>query len=100
MYQSKCDTYHYIEAVNKQGLCGYHDWRMPEIKELESLVVLGSEPTIDNTIFPNTWKNIFWSATTYADDTSQAWFVNFYSGITYFTDKRQAGQVRLVRTIK
>ena len=35
---SDCDTYAYKNAVNKKGLCGANDWRMPNGSELFSLV--------------------------------------------------------------
>jgi len=33
-----CDTEKYVVAVNATGLCGFTDWRMPTIGELESIV--------------------------------------------------------------
>ena len=35
---SECNTYAFTNAVNKQGLCGAKDWRLPNNEELKGLV--------------------------------------------------------------
>lgn len=68
-YPEKCDTQKYVVDVNElnvNGLCGYSDWRMPEIDELISLIKpLGTTntPMIDSDYFPNTNLFFFWSDT-------------------------------------
>jgi hypothetical protein len=70
---------------------GHQDWRMPNVKELFSIVDFdrggdGSNPAIDPTFFPNTTINdAYWTSTLYAafpDDV--AWVVNFFDGIVYY----------------
>ena len=36
--KDNCNTYAFTNAVNKQGLCGANDWRMPTRDELQGLV--------------------------------------------------------------
>ncbi len=36
--KDNCNTYAFTNAVNKQGLCGAKDWRMPTNEELQGLV--------------------------------------------------------------
>jgi hypothetical protein len=44
-----------VDGSNNEGLCGFTDWRVPTIKELEGLVDAGSyNPAIDSGYFPNT----------------------------------------------
>lgn len=40
----RCDTQAYIDEVNKNGLCGYKDWRLPTPNELYGLLDLGASP--------------------------------------------------------
>jgi len=52
----------YQNAVNSSALCGYTNWRMPTLAELESLVLTGvGSPTIDTVWFPNAVAS--WSLT-------------------------------------
>jgi hypothetical protein len=98
---SNCDTHAYVQEVNKQGLCGANDWRMPSRKELLSIVDNGQyKPAIDTGFFPNTSGTHFWSSSPYADQANLAWQVNFQYGEALTAEKGQGSQVRLVRREK
>ena len=98
---SNCDTHAYAQEVNKQGLCGANDWRLPTRKELLSIVDNGQlKPAIDGNYFPNTPSAHFWSSSPYADKTGLAWQVYFQYGEALTAEKGQDGQVRLVRREK
>ena len=45
----------FLQAVNSSALCGYRDWRLPEIEELKTIVKTTStkSPSIDTSFFPH-----------------------------------------------
>jgi hypothetical protein len=76
-----CDTEKYVADVNTNALCGYTNWRMPTVDELQGIVHLGrSNPSIDPTYFPNTPGSPFWSGSPYAGNSYNAWYVYFGDG--------------------
>jgi hypothetical protein len=77
---------------------GYTDWRLPNLKELISIVNYEKvSPAINTTAFPNTQSTFYWSSTPYADGATFAWFFSFYGGNPYNGNKTLAGYVRCVR---
>lgn len=83
----------YVASLNSSGLgCGYTDWRLPQVLELESLVHAGySKETcgtaacltnadwLESKGFTNVQKD-YWSSSTTADSAYGAWYVNISSG--------------------
>jgi hypothetical protein len=103
-YQAgRCDTEKYLADVNAVGLCGFHDWRMPTVKELEGIADLGrTSPTIDPTYFPNTVSSYFWSGSPSpippASASANAWQVHFGGGYAGYYGRADGGDaIRLVR---
>ena len=98
---SPCDTESYVEAVNDQRLCGVSDWRLPTRAELASLVNSGrSQPALADELFGDLEADAYWSATPLAPDPTQAWTVEFDSGIVSTASKTLTLPVRLVREVK
>ncbi|MBK1641535.1 hypothetical protein CKO12_06515 [Chromatium okenii] len=90
----------YVTSVNATGLCGFNDWRMPDVKELVGIVNHGkTDPTIDTNYFLNMPSDSgFWSGSPLAYDSYGAWGVYFYDGYAYGYDFRYFDfHVRLVR---
>jgi len=59
----------------------YSDWRLPNVKELTSIVnYQNSSPAINATYFPATVSGNYWSSTTYKPNTATAWYVSFSGG--------------------
>lgn len=78
-------------------LGGYSDWRLPNINELKSIRDMSrSSPAIEAT-FANTASNYYWSSTSYAADTTNAWDVDFGNGVVDWFNKTGSGYVRCVR---
>jgi hypothetical protein len=83
-------------------MAGRRDWRLPNIKELQSIVDYKThDPSIDTTIFPGAWASNYWSATTFVINTEGAWPMDFYDGdnnIMVFTSNKSISYyVRAVR---
>jgi len=93
-----CNTQAYVARVNAAGWCGATDWRMPTIKELESLVSFDRySPAIDTDFFPRTNSSNFWSGSPGAYGSNGAWYVYFNNGYSFDDYRDGSGQVRLVR---
>lgn len=87
-----------LQAAESAGFAGHSDWRLPDIKELGSIVDLACyDPAINATVFPNTPSNWFWSASPYAGSVSSAWYVHFFNGHDGFGSLTGYPRVRLVR---
>ncbi|MBT5864861.1 MAG: DUF1566 domain-containing protein [Ilumatobacter sp.] len=89
----------YAESLS---LGGEDDWRLPNIKELFSLVdVARSSPAIDTAIFPGVSavrdENLYWSSTSNFDRPGEPWYVDFRFGLTTFRAATNPYNVRCVR---
>lgn len=86
-----------ITTCEELSFAGYDDWRLPNVRELSSILNLQNTFAIDETYFTNTIGGIYWTSTTYIQNPSYAWVVRFdYGGIAYF-DKSNTPRVRCVR---
>lgn len=75
------------------------DWRVPNIKELASIVELRcSSPAINNTVFPATAAAFYWSSSPYAPLSAFAWGLGFNFGNDGVVNRSNVNRVRLVRS--
>lgn len=97
-----CNTQAFVTAVNSIGLCGHNDWRLPTLRELDTLSHFGkTKPSIDTSYFPNTYPlpyaSLFWTASSRVPDTSKAWGVYSFDGESQVAPKASYQYLRLVR---
>lgn len=127
----KAEGYNYQAALDHAGdvnFAGHFDWRVPTIKELNSLVFCSNgkqrkfhfngffvkwfeggygcksnirgnyeTPTINQTFFPNTPADYFWSSSPNASYASDARRLNFNYGSDGSNNRGNGYRVRLVR---
>jgi hypothetical protein len=80
---------------------GHSDWRLPNLRELMSIADYEVDtPAINETYFPNTQYDDYWSGSTLADWVVYAWDVGFYGGGVGTNGKGNDGYVRPVRSCK
>lgn len=89
------DAQSYCSALQ---LAGKDDWRVPSMKELQTIVdEIRTDIAIDPTVFPGTPNDRFWTSSALAGNASSAWTVNFTRGDAYTTDVSYANWVRCLR---
>lgn len=78
---------------------GYSDWRLPNVRELESLVDWNrSSPSIDP-VFAECLASNYWSSSSDVPDPGEAWAVFFKDGDVYPYGKNTLYYVRCVRNV-
>ncbi|ELA09655.1 hypothetical protein MOMA_04595 [Moraxella macacae 0408225] len=102
--KGKCDTKAFIDTLNEQKYCGYSDWRLPDIGELQSLADYSKTPGL-NSVFTHSTDKIdaaYWSSTLQSDeeDTENKYVYAFdFAKLSYSDRSKQSKQaVRAVRS--
>jgi hypothetical protein len=89
----------YVDGLNRERFYGHQDWRLPNRRELRSLVSHQSTRPVLPTQHP--FRNIFgswyWTGTTAAISPAHAWYVNMDGGRMFFGGKDQSFMVWPVR---
>jgi len=92
----------FLDDLNGSGFAGQHDWRLPTLFELHTIVSTdavscGSGLCIVDPLFAPTQSVSYWSSTTTQDGPSYAWDVYFANGVTGANGKTNFIYVRAVR---
>jgi hypothetical protein len=95
------DRLAYVQNVNAMRLCGFNDWRVPDIKELTGIVNYQHsipKPAIENSYFSDfSGALFFWAESTSTDLINKAWFLSFTNGVANYGDRNKSYHLRLVR---
>lgn len=76
-------------------LAGSDDWRLPNIKELQSLCETSiANPAINTSFFPKIGIKKYWASTSLPNQTSRAWYLDTQYGITTYFEK--TGKLNLI----
>ena len=95
---TKRDWEEALHYCAKLSLAGHSDWRLPNIKELQSIVDVGRyKPSIQKGFKNVSTSDYYWSSSVFVSDSKGAWIVYFKNGYTYRYDKSYEYYVRCVR---
>lgn len=94
-----CNIEYHLQEVNKQAWCGYNDWRLPTIQELDT-ISFRKDVQKRNIFFPDlkslsSDNMIFWSST--EGQPNKMKIIFFKTGIVSQINKNQQGHIRLIR---
>jgi len=88
-----------IDYCNGLSYAGHSDWRLPNVRELRSLIDYGQfNPALPSEHpFSGVQAPGYWSSSTHAEYTSTAWYVNLFYGNLYSDIKTYPYRVWPVR---
>lgn len=91
----------YVSTLNAHdGFAGENNWRLPNIRELSTLVELQcAEPAINSEVFVNSPVSHVWTSSPYHFYTHYSWYVDFATGAATYDERIREKSLRLVRDL-
>jgi len=84
--------------ANSLTFAGFNDWRVPNIKELLSIVDYSHyDPAIDANFFPNTFIQSYWSSTASPEASTTKFTIDFAVGDILAISQSEEFRLRSVR---
>ena len=94
-----------LDSANGLNLCGFTDWRLPNVNELRSVLDYSNyDPALpDSPPFINVQSAYYWSSSSFAGSTDSAWFVAMntkYTSVDFKTNSYSVWPVRAGQSAK
>jgi len=85
------DAFTQIDELNAREYCGHSDWRLPNRRELRSLMSFQArKPALpDNHPFNNVFSGWYWTSTTAAINHAYAWYIHMEGARMFYGGKEQ-----------
>jgi hypothetical protein len=87
-----CEALSYCEGLT---LAGHEDWRLPNVRELQSIIEYGRVPAIDPVVFEGSWS-LHWSSSSNLTG-RHPWIVHAVGVVTTYCPAEDIPVVRAVR---
>ncbi|PTB85492.1 hypothetical protein C9927_00970 [Pseudidiomarina aestuarii] len=100
-----CSSQNYTNYLNTIGYCGFDDWRLPTISELQSIAIYQADQSQDNLFFPDVAMMTpngdgtvrLLSSTPAADPNSSAWCLEVQTARRMLCNKNDVNSIRAAR---
>lgn len=107
LWNNGYNTENWLATINHHGWAKHHDWRMPTLDELRTLLLKKRQAgkiEFDiqryNQLFSEIHENkFFWSGSNYAEYSMYAWGIYFFNGRESNSNKTNHYYLRVVRSV-